>query len=108
MPHVASVCHMLPCCWCNHCTSLQERQLLAEGVNGWQQNYFMPGTSDTGTDEGEGSREQVEGTRGGCVSTRCMQQGLRCRKYSNSQAATVWPVTACGLHNQLFCSLSLC
>lgn len=26
----------------------QERQLLAEGVNGWQQNYFMPGTSDTG------------------------------------------------------------
>jgi hypothetical protein len=27
---------------------MQERQLLAEGVSGWQQNYFMPGTSDTG------------------------------------------------------------
>jgi hypothetical protein len=27
---------------------VQERQLLAEGVNSWQQNYFMPGTSDTG------------------------------------------------------------
>lgn len=27
---------------------VQERQLLAEGVSGWQQNYFMPGTSDTG------------------------------------------------------------
>lgn len=29
-------------------THKQERQLLAEGVNTWQQNYFMPGTSDTG------------------------------------------------------------
>jgi hypothetical protein len=27
---------------------LQERQLLAEGTSGWQQSYYMPGTSDTG------------------------------------------------------------
>jgi hypothetical protein len=39
------------CCRCFDCTP-QERQLLAEGVNSWQQNYFMPGTSDTG----EGTR----------------------------------------------------
>lgn len=56
MPHVASVCHLLPCLLLVQSlhTSLQERQLLAEGVKGWQQNYFMPGTSDTGTDRGKG------------------------------------------------------
>lgn len=32
----------------NYVLHVQERQLLAEGVNTWQQNYFMPGTSDTG------------------------------------------------------------
>eukprot|EP00879_Flechtneria_rotunda_P013512 GHRR01014109.1.p1 GENE.GHRR01014109.1~~GHRR01014109.1.p1 ORF type:complete len:485 (+),score=156.42 GHRR01014109.1:529-1983(+) len=32
----------------NHILHVQERQLLAEGVAGWQQNYYMPGYSDTG------------------------------------------------------------
>ncbi|WIA09707.1 hypothetical protein OEZ85_009091 [Tetradesmus obliquus] len=32
----------------NHVLHVQERQLLAEGVNAWQKNYYMPGTSDTG------------------------------------------------------------
>jgi hypothetical protein len=47
----AQGCPSRRCCACWCCARAhhtQERQLLAEGVAGWQQSYYMPGTSDTG------------------------------------------------------------